>query len=617
MMRKIDTILGKQETTKGKIIDDSADLETLKHAQARHYELYQKRKGWEPWWKDIRNYLQPHYGAFDDEDNSKPNFDLRRILNGAAEEYARTFSAGMLSGLTPPSRKWFKMGLINSDDTEKRRAVDARQELMERTYARTNFYNAMHTAYGDLPFGQAPVGVFDIRGTIEFTNYPIGSYALGVDYAGYVCEFARKIKMNAAQIVEQFGYENCPREVQDCMNNAANYSKEFTVCWLVEPNPKQWKNHMGTKNMPYRSIYWLEGNVHKALEVTGFEEFPIAVARYQTIGLSPYAYGAGWYALADSKTLQKMQYDILVAAELAIKPAMQATYASANRINLVPGGVTVLDQLDTVKPLYDVKMDMGAVIQEKMEIEQRIRRAYNAELFTMLQQIENKQMTAQEVIARQQETLSLLGPVTEQLHHEFLNPIMDRVYAILWRNKIFDPIKGEEESMQQLQHQDPISQVMQQLQGFMQQAQGQQQAQGNGKQQEDDKPASNIQEGEDIKVEYISPLAQAQKMSALTGLSQALAFTGQVAQLNPQLVDKMDLEGLLEKYYDDVGLPSSLTRSRDEFAAIQQQKAEAQAAKEQQAMELQSAAPLAQAAKNLTDAANMGNPAARAWMGME
>lgn len=610
MMRKIDTILGKQESTKGKIIDDSADLETLKHAQARHYELYQKRKGWESWWKDIRNYLQPHYGAFDDEDNSKPNFDLRRILNGAAEEYARTFSAGMLSGLTPPSRKWFKMGLINSDDTEKRRAVDARQELMERTYARTNFYNAMHTAYGDLPFGQAPVGVFDIRGTIEFTNYPIGSYALGVDYAGYVCEFARKIKMNAAQIVEQFGYENCPREVQDCMNNAANYSKEFTVCWLVEPNPKQWKNHMGTKNMPYRSIYWVEGEGHKALQVTGFEEFPIAVARYQTIGLSPYAYGAGFYALADSKTLQKMQYDILVAAELAIKPAMQATYASANRINLVPGGVTVLDQLDTVKPLYDVKMDMSAVIQEKMEVEQRIRRAYNAELFTMLQQIETKQMTAQEVIARQQETLSLLGPVTEQLHHEFLNPIMDRVYAILLRNNMFEPVGGEE-SMQGLQHQDPLNQMIQELQGAMQQAKG------NGNLQSADRPASNIQEGDDIKVEYISPLAQAQKMSALTGYSQALAFTGQVAQLNPSLVDKIDLEGLIEEYNNKIGLESALTRSREEYAAIQQQKAEAQAAKEQQAMELQSAAPLAQAAKNLTDAANMGNPAARAWMGME
>lgn len=567
-MRNVETILGKQEDTRGVKIDDHADREILRHAQARHKELYLKRSKWVDYWKEIRDYEQPHYGEFDDEDNTRPNYDGQKILNGIAEECARTFAAGMLSGLTPPSRQWFKMGLMNSDDTEKRRMVDIRQEEMERTYARTNFYNAMHTAYGDLPFGQAPVGVFDTRGTIEFVNYPVGSYAMGVDYAGYVREFARKIKMNAAQIAEQFGEDNCPRAVRDCLQNAENYTKDFTVYWLVEPNPKQWKNHMGTKNMPYRSIYWVDGAEDRVLAITGFEEFPIAVARYQTVGLSPYAYGAGWYALADSKMLQKMQYDILVASELAIKPAMQSTSAAANRINLVPGGVTILDTLDTVKPLYEVRMDMSAVTQEKMAAEQRIRRAYNAELFTMLQQIETKQMTAQEVIARQQETLSLLGPVTEQLHHEFLNPIMDRVYAILLRNGMFPDLPEEMEG------------------------------------------------GDEIKVEYISPLAQAQKMSALTGFTQALAFTGQVAQLAPQYVEKLDLEGFIEKYNDGLGIPAALTRSRDEFAAIQQQRAEAEAAEKQQMMELQSAAPLAQAAKNLTEAANSGNPAAREWMGM-
>ena len=108
-------------------------------------------------------------------------------------------------------------------------------------------------------------------------------------------------------------------------------------------------------------------------------------------------------------------------------------------------------------------------------------------------------------------------------------------------------------------------------------------------------------------------------MSGLTAIEQGIAFVGQVAQLDPSVLQRVDLSDAVAKYLDRVGVPATMVRSEDEYKEIMQQQAEQQQAEQQQAMEaqqMQQAAPLAQAAKNLTDAANDGNPALQQMMGM-
>lgn len=153
--------------------------------------------------------------------------------------------------------------------------------------------------------------------------------------------------------------------------------------------------------------------------------------------------------------------------------------------------------------------------------------------------------------------------------------MLERVYNILDRNQVFPPLPDE---------------------------------------------VQELLDGQEIKIEYLSPLAQAQKMSGLTAIEQGLAFVGQTAQLDPRVVNRVDFSDAVAKYLDRIGVPATMVRSEDEYQQIleAQQKAEQEA--QQQALaaqQAQQAAPLAQAAKNLTDAANDGNPALREWMGME
>ena len=69
-----------------------------------------------------------------------------------------------------------------------------------------------------------------------------------------------------------------------------------------------------------------------------------------------------------------------------------------------------------------------------------------------------------------------------------------------------------------------------------------------------------------------------------------------------------------------LGAPAVIRRTQEEFEEIQQQKAEAQAqaqANAQAAAAVQMAVPATVAAKNMTEAANDGNPALAQMLGMD
>jgi hypothetical protein len=193
----------------------------------------------------------------------------------------------------------------------------------------------------------------------------------------------------------------------------------------------------------------------------------------------------------------------------------------------------------------------------------------------MLDELSDKTMTAREVLERNQEKMAILGPVVQRMQFEFLGRIIERVYNILDRAHAF-PEPEDPELAQMLQ-------------------------------------------GEEIKIEYISPLAQAQKMSGLVNIEQAVAFAGQLAQFDQNILKKINWSEALNQYFALVGAPAAIKRSDDEYNEMVQaeQQAQAQAMQEQQAMNMiQAAAPAAQAAKNATDAANDGNPVLADLMGM-
>lgn len=546
--------------------------------------MLRDRLMWETRWKRIRDLQLPYIGEFEDTQDSTNPARRRddKMLQGVAWQSAQVFSAGIMSGLTPPSRQWFKFAFSNPDlnkDVGATKVLDQRQEIMQAVLAGSNFYNSVHSCYLELPFGQAPLAIFpDSKTGVRFQPLTIGTYALEVGGDGTVQRLLRRYRLTLEQIVESFGQDALPYRYKAQFDQNRFDNKKYTVYWLVEPNRDREPGKIGRLNMPYRSMYWMKGsNDNEWLYVGGFEEFPVPVARYIVTGMDAYGKGPGWFAEGDVNALQVMKKDQLLGIEMGVKPPVTVTHDVMNYggVNMYPGGMTKMsDANSAVRPLFQVGLDIDHVSAEITLTKDDIKRAYAADLFLMLDNIDNGQMTAREIIERQQEKLQQLGPVVQRLQDEFLNRILERVYNILDRSGIFPPIPDD---------------VMELL------------------------------SGQEMRIDYVSPLAQAQKISGLVNIEQAVSFTLQIAQAWPDAVKVIDPLATVEKYMELLGAPAAMRRSEEEVQQMIQAEQEAmqQAQQEQQAMQMAQALPgITQAAKNATEAANDGNPALADWLGM-
>ena len=545
-------------------------------------QMEENRQDYLKRWKAIRDYQLPYIGCFDDTADTT-DYARRRdtnIYHSVAWQANQSFAAGVMSGLTPPSRQWFR--LIWSNDTMKNHPeagelLDKRMNILQDVLLKSNFYNAIHSSYLELAFGQAPLAIFQDADTgVHFVPFTVGTYMMENGPDGIVDTFCTKYEMTARQLADKFGADRLPSSIRAELENGGVKTKH-KLWWLVEPNRFHDRNKevMDKYHMKYLSLYWLEEGEKDFLDIGGFQEWPIPVARYLVTGNETYGKGPGWFAEGDSKGLQKLEKDDIIAVELGIKPPMAASATTAKQgINLTHGSYTVVERNEPVTPLFNVNVNLQHLQEKILDLQDRIKRAYSADLFMMLERLEDKSMTAQEVLQRKQEQLQQLGPVVQRLQFEFLRKIIERVYNILDRAGILPQPEDAELAL-------ALSQ-------------------------------------EEVTIEYISPLAQAQKMAGMTNIEQAIAFTGQLAQFDQSVLDKIDFAKTIDSYFDMVGAPASIKRTEEEYEAIQQQKAQAMAEakqQEQMAQAVQMAAPAAQAAKNITEAANDGNPALQEWLG--
>ena len=82
-------------------------------------------------------------------------------------------------------------------------------------------------------------------------------------------------------------------------------------------------------------------------------------------------------------------------------------------------------------------------------------------------------------------------------------------------------------------------------------------------------------EGVELKVEYISILAQAMKLAGVTNIEQFAGFVGSVASIRPQVVEKVDFDQMIDDYGDGLSIPPEIiieTKALEEQRAAEAQR---------------------------------------------
>ena len=514
-------------------------------------KLQSKRQTWESHWQEVANYMLPRKSDINVERTRGDKRNVQ-IFDGTAVHSLELLASSLHGMLTSNANRWFQLRFkeaVLNDSDEAREWLEDATDKMYIAFQRSNFQTEIFENYHDLiAFGTSCLFIEEDKDDIiAFSARHIKEIYITENQKGFVDTIYRKFKLTAKAALERFGKENVSRDILTKFQKTP--FDDVEIVHVVKPrnifNPRK----LDKQNMPFQSIYMEYENGH-IISIGGFREFPYVVPRYLKASNEIYGRSPGMNSLPDVKVLNKMVEVSLKAAQKQVDPPLLvADDAVILPIRTSPGSINYFrsGSRDTIQPL-----NIGAnnPLGLNMEDQRRnaISRAFHVDQLLIQ---ENRTMTATEVMQRNQEKMKILGPVIGRLQQELLQPLIIRVFNIMLRNKLFVE-------------------------------------------------APEILENQEIDIEYVSPVAIAQKGAELESIMRGLELFGSISQIAP-VTDYLDENGLVKKIINVLGLPAKIIKSDkevEELRAVRQQEQAAQMQMQQEMMQSEqakNAAPLVQA----------------------
>jgi len=534
--------------------------------EARWAALKNERSSWWPVWQDISKFILPRAGRFFTQDRNRGDARHNNIYDSTGGEALNILAAGMMSGMTSPARPWVKLS-TGDPDLDKFPAVKEWLAQCTRilldTFASSNIYRALHTGYEELgAFGtDCSILLPDPKNVIHAYPLTTGEYALGQDFQGNINTLYREFDKTVGELVLEFGRDNCSQTVRNLFDRG-NFDTWVTVTHAIEPRALRDTSKRDKFNMPYQSCYFETGsNSTQLLSEGGFEYFPGLASRWALSGGDIYGTGPGVRAIGDVKSLQHEQTRKAQGIDFQTMPPLQAPaslkHAESDRL---PGGITYVDAVgsqNAIRSLFEVNLNLQHLLEDIRDVRERIRTVFSADLFLMMANTNKNNMTATEVAERHEEKMLMLGPVVERVQTEKLEPLVENTFIALANQGKLPP------------------------------------------------PPQEMQ-GRELKVVFISILAQAQRAVATNSVDKFVANLGSIAAVKPDLLDRLDHDKWADVYSDMLGVDPTIVVPLEKAAIIRENRAKA-IQQQQQAAQLEQLAGAAQKAGSVQTQSGSSN----------
>ncbi|ALJ15353.1 portal protein [Sphingopyxis macrogoltabida] len=526
------------------------------HAEKVSKDLKAARRDAESDWYSIADYSG--YGSVpglmtDAQGKERPK--LRHLLDSHPILAFRTVRNGMYSGLSSPNRPWIEFKFVDTELNEyqvAREWLDEFQSVIYALFDASNFYYVARQNYGSMArFGPA-AGIMTEH-PIEVApclSLGIGSYWLGLNDAFNVDTLVRNCPMTVSQVVQRFvgrpggtyDWSTVSDTVKRKWDNS-DYSAIVQCKQLIEPGA----------NDAWDSVIWDHNDQRQTamLEAKRYSEQPFWAPRWDAGDSSPthYGRGLGHDCLADMRELALINLREQNMFDLLAKPP---TVGGAHNLDMRPGAHThVADMSDVqaAKPIYEVNpMALQWAEKKILRLHDTIDRLALADLFFAITNMPGVQpRNVEELFRRDEERLTQIGPAVETVNDDMLPIAVARMIGIARRGDLIPPAPEE-------------------------------------------------LQGRELKVEFVSVLAMAQKMQGLQITERVVGFVGSLGSIfGPQVLDKINPDAIVDDYAERANMPAKAIR---DDASVEQIRA--QRAQEQQMAQM---AQMAQPAKDATAAA--------------
>ncbi len=528
-----------------------------------HSNLSARRGIWEGHWREVAERVRPTQNIFQQQ---RPDGDKRneRIFDATAPLALPKFAAAVISMAFPATQTYHRLEAQHpgvSQNTDVKRYLEKVNDLLFRVRygPHSNFQSQSGEVILDIgAFGTGILFVDDVPGIgIRYKSFALAECWIASDAHGRVDTLIHKFEWTAHEAVTEWGYEACPKEVQEAFQQ--QWQTKFWFMHCVQPNKDRIMGRRDYKGMEYESTY-LCVNTRQIVSEGGYRVFPFCVPRFETAPREVYGRSPAMAVLPDIKMLNEMAKTHIRAAQQVVAPPIMLTddaslQAFSMRTNALNYGYVDDNGRPMAIPFESkARVDIGLdMMNQRREV---INDAFFVTLFRIL--VQEPQITATEAMLRAQEKGQLLAPTMGRIQAELLGPLVEREIDILAHSLVLEEECG------------PMPQAL-------------------------------LSTGGQFKIEYQSPLNQAQRASVGVAIMQSVQSLAPLAQIDPSVMQRIDLDQAARMLCEINGVPESIIRSDEELVKLKEQAAQAA-----QAQQLLAAAPVAaSAAKDFAQAQSL------------
>jgi hypothetical protein len=511
----------------------------------RYDRLKADRHNWDQLWEELAVFLMPSKIDFITK-STKGTKRAAEVYDSTGIHSLQILAASLHGSLTSPSTKWFGLRFREdalNEDKEAKDWLEKCSQGMFQEFGKSNFSTEVAEAYQDMVgFGTAALQ-FDVKTKeanfdgFNFRACHLAEVVVAESVEGRIDTVFRKLTLSARQAHQKFG-DNCGEKSMKALETDPD--KEFDYIQAVFPRELKGESTMVAppSQRPW-ACYFISVDDKKICKESGYYELPFMVPRWSKTTGDIYGFGPGCVARPDIKTLNEARKLAMKAWEKSIDPPLKALQNGIlGKIDMRPSTVTYVRDMNNLEPLVNAT-NWNADQLMLTDVRASVRRILFSD---QLELNDGPQMTATEVQVRYELMQRLLGPTLGRLQSEFLNPIVERAFYSMLRGNALPP----------------MPEILQEV-------------------------------GGDLDIEYVGPLARSQKMDEVTGIQRAIDGIMQLAQVNPEVLDIVDVDKAGRTISDRLGAPADILRGVeqvDEMRQQRQQQQQAQAEMDQGQQEL-------------------------------
>lgn len=530
----------------------------LKQAES----MRQTRMNYESIWSDISENMFPMKAMF------RGKYPGKRLGYNMYDSTPQTcvsiLAAQIAAALTPSHEPFFMYEPYDQrlkENWQVKRYCQHREEVMWEVMASSNFQSQILQLFLDeVLFGNGVIYTEPHPDfVVNYSSRDLSEIYFDTNQFGYPDTVARFYTCSVRTMVQEFGKDNVPEEVQNKYLNPDYQRETREVVHLVRPNAYWEPGKLGQDGFKFESIY-VDVTSKKVLERSGYHEMPYAIGRWFVVSGEVYGRGPAENVLPDARNLHVMNRHYVRAVQKATDPALLLPQKAflGTKLNLGPGKLNFYRATGAAggpKELVGAFPGGDRAFPASSQDLQRLREDLKRGLFVdKVQLVEKDRMTRAEVIQRTEENYRVLAPILGRNNTETLSPVLDRTEAIVERRGMFME----------------MPEILKRSGGLTR--------------------------------SFKSPLVKAQRMQSAQGFVSAMDVTTPLAQLDPTLLDVVKKDKTVRFIFDSFGAPADLIETPEETKARVEQQAANEAAMQQQAAGLEATQAMAGATADIAKA---------------